>query len=158
MANARDETVVYPFTGFNFAVEIHRGDTAARIVTAAFAECDGLEVTMEAKTIREGGNNGMLIRLASPVGYGVLALKRGMTANRDVWDWMEDLVADPRLRADAEVVLFAADGHTEQARFIATRCLLTKLKAPAMNAANSAVAIEEMQLAYESLSLLRSQR
>ena len=31
-----------------------------RVCNAAFAECDGLEMTMEVKTIREGGNNAQL--------------------------------------------------------------------------------------------------
>ena len=73
---------------------------------------------MEVKTIREGGNNGRQIRLTGPVAYGQLTLKRGMTASFDLWDWFAARVTDPRLRADAEVVLFAADGETERARFV----------------------------------------
>ena len=47
----------YPFTAFNFGVEIRVNDAIPRVCSAAFAECDGLEMTMEVKTIREGGNN-----------------------------------------------------------------------------------------------------
>jgi phage tail-like protein len=57
------------------------------------------------------------------------------------------------LRADAEVVLFAPDGQTERARFVLSRCMPVKLKAPAMNAKDGTIAIEELQLAYESLTL-----
>lgn len=57
------------------------------------------------------------------------------------------------LRANAEVVLFAPDGRTERARFVLTRCVPVKLKAPALNAKDGMVAIEELQLAYESLTL-----
>ena len=46
-----------PFTAFNFAVEIHVPGVSKQVCNAAFAECDGLEMTMEVKTIREGGNN-----------------------------------------------------------------------------------------------------
>src|SRR5262249_13382968 len=59
------------------------------------------------------------------------------------------------LRADAEVVVFAADGRTEQVRFVLTRCLPVKLKAPALNAKDGMVAVEELQLAYESLTMKR---
>lgn len=153
MDNPRPETVIYPFTAFNFAVEINRAGSAERMAAASFAECDGLEITMEAKTIREGGANGQLIRLASPVGYGTLTLKRGMTANFDLWEWVEQTVEDPRMRADCEVVIFAADGSTERVRFLAGRCLPVKLKAPALNAKDGMVAVEELQLAYETLSI-----
>ena len=77
MAGAND--VVYPFTTFNFSVEINVPGIATKVCSAAFSDCDGLEMNMEVKTIREGGNNGRQIRLAGPVNYGQLTLKRGMT-------------------------------------------------------------------------------
>jgi phage tail-like protein len=76
-----------------------------------------------------------------------------MTATFDLWDWMAKVVEDPSIRADGEVVLLAPDGETERARFILQRCLPVKLKAPALNAKDGAVAIEELQLAYDSLTL-----
>jgi phage tail-like protein len=144
---------VYPFTNFNFSVEINRGDDAKPLANAAFAECDGLEMNMEVKTIREGGGNDRQIRLNGGVTYGNLTLKRGMTEGFDLWKWFRDSVADPRLRANAEVVLLAADGATVRARFQLSRCVPVKLKAPAMNARDGQIAIEELQMAYETLSL-----
>jgi phage tail-like protein len=153
MPNPANETVLHPFTAFNFAVEIEVPDIAPRVCHAAFSECDGLEMTMEVKTIREGGNNGRQIRLSGPLSFGQLTLKRGMTASFDLWDWFNRTVSDPALRADAEVVLFAPDGQTERVRFALARCVPVKLKAPALNAKDGMVAIEELQLAYESLTL-----
>src|SRR5437016_4707065 len=103
MGNPANETVIYPFTAFNFAVEIHVPGVALKVCNASFSECDGLEMTMEVKTIREGGNNGKQIRLTGPLNYGQLTLKRGMTANFDLWDWFNRLQTNPALRADAEV-------------------------------------------------------
>jgi phage tail-like protein len=150
MAN---ETVLYPFTAFNFAVEIRVEGVAAQICDAAFSECDGLEMAMDVKTIREGGNNGRQIRLAGPINYGQVTMKRGMTSTFDLWDWFNLMLTNPSLRADAEVVIFAANGTTERARFLLSRCVPLKLKSPPLNAKDGAVAIEELQLAYESLSL-----
>jgi phage tail-like protein len=143
----------YPFIAFNFSVEINRGEEGKPLVNAAFAECDGLEMNMEVKTIREGGANDRQIRLNGPVAYGQLSLKRGMTDSFDLWTWFHDSVDDPRLRANAEVVLLAADGTTERARFILSRCVPVKLKAPALNAKDGQIAIEELQVAYETLRL-----
>lgn len=173
MAKFAQESVVYPFTAFNFAVEISvPGVVDGLVCSAAFAECDGLEMTREVKTLREGGNNGVQIRLSGPLVYGTLTLKRGMTSNFDLWDWFQASLEDPSLRAEAEVILFAAgreglsleagpvrigigDKRPERARFKLTRCLPVKLKAPPMNAKDGAVAIEEFQLAYERLEFKR---
>src|SRR5688500_17789523 len=99
MGNPANENVGPPFAAFNFAVEIDVEGVADRVCAGAFAECDGLEMTMEAKTIREGGNNGRQIRLTGPTSYGQLTLKRGMTANFDLWRWFDAVVVTPSLRA-----------------------------------------------------------
>jgi phage tail-like protein len=155
VANPADETVRQPFTSFSFAVEIRVPGVSTKVCNAAFAECDGLEVTMDVKSIREGGNNARHLRLAGPLSYGLLTLKRGMTKSFDLWDWVSRTTTEPGLRGDAEVVLLAPDGHTERARFLLSRCLPAKLKAPPLNAREGGVAIEELQLAYESLTLKR---
>jgi phage tail-like protein len=144
-----------PFTTFNFSVEINRGEDGSPLVNAAFAECDGLEMNLEVKTIREGGANDRQIRLNGMVSYGQLVLKRGMTSTFDLWTWFRDSVNDPRLRANAEIILLAVDGQTERARFVLTRCVPIKLKAPALNAKDGQIAIEELQVAYETLTFKR---
>jgi phage tail-like protein len=153
MANPANETVIYPFTAFSFAVEIQVEGVSEKICNASFSECDGLEMSREIKTIREGGNNGRQFRLSGPISYGQLTLKRGMTETFDLWDWFSATLSDPSLRADAEVILFDSDGQTERASFRLSRCIPIRLKAPALNAKDGMVAIEELQLAYESLEL-----
>lgn len=150
----------YPFTAFNFAVEINVPGIGPKLCNAAFSDCDGLDMTMDVKTIREGGNNTQQIRLIGPVNYGQVTLKRGMTPNTDLWDWFDaQQHATPAqlrtdYRAEVQVVLFSPD-HKENMRFILKRCLLTRLKAPVLNAKDGGVAIEEMQLTYESMSIKR---
>jgi len=153
MANPAHDMIKQPFSAFNFAVEIRVPGLNGAVCNAAFSECDGLEMTLDAKTIRQGGDNARQIRLAGPVGYGTLTLKRGMTASFDLWDWFQSTIENARLRADAEVAIIAADHLSERARFVLTRCLPVKLKAPALNARDGTVAIEELQIAYESLAL-----
>jgi len=137
---------------FNFAIEIKVDHVAMQVCDAAFAECDGLEMTMDVKTIREGGNNGKQIRLTGPVSYASLTLKRGMTETFDLWKWVELMQLKPDTRADAEVVIFSQDKKVK-AKFLLSRCIPVKLKAPVLNAKDGGVAIEELQLAYETLKL-----
>ncbi len=145
-----------PFTTFRFSVEISVSGVSTQLCEASFSECDGLEMTMEPKTIREGGNNSQQIHLAGPVSYGQLSLKRGMTSNFDLWDWFARVLQPGQkgLRADAVVKMWASDdteGRKVQVSFVLTRCLPVKLKAPSLNAKDGLIAIEEMQIAYETL-------
>lgn len=145
-----------PFSAFRFSVEIDRGGGRGPLCAAAFAECDGLEVTLDVKTVREGGDNGSVRRLAGPASFANLTLKRGMTTSFDLWDWIDDTIADPTVRAEVTVVVHPADSLAkENARFLLSRCLPVKLKAPPLNAKDGIVAVEELQLAYESLKLKR---
>jgi len=145
---------IYPFTAFNFSVEIAIPDiSVSKLCQASFSECDGLEMTMDVKTIREGGNNGKQIRFAGPMSYASLTLKRGMTTDDfDLWKWFSEVQRNPTLRADAEIVLLSAN-HEPRVHFKLERCLPIKLKAPPLNAKDGMVAVEELQLAYESLSI-----
>ena len=149
------EPAALPFTNFNFSVEIHVEGVAVQVCDAAFAECDGLEMTMDVKTIREGGNNGKEIRLTGGFKYGQVTMKRGMTSNFELWDWFNLTLVNPSLRGEAQVVLYAADGVTVRARFLLSRCVPVKLKSPPLNAKDGGVAIEEFQLAYETLTMTK---
>ena len=148
-----------PFTTFRFLVEVKVEGIADKLCGAAFSEVDGLEMTMEPKTIREGGNNTVALHFVGPVSYGQLTLKRGMTHNFDLWKWFAR-VNSPGfrgIRAKAEIIIMKSSDLTrEDARFVAEGCLPTKLKAPALNAREGQIAIEEMQIVYQSLTLRAS--
>ena len=144
----------YPLTSFNFAVEIYPDGASAPLAEAAFAECDGIELTVDVKTIREGGANDRAYRVPGVVNYANLTLKRGVTGNLDLWDWVQRSTADPGLRANAEVVVFQTDGTTEAMRYQLHRCLPIKFKAPMLSAKDGQVAIEEFQLAYEKFDVV----
>ena len=143
-----------PLRAFNFEVEIQANGQSA-LCEASFAECDGMEMTMDVKTIRQGGDNGRQIRLTGPMTFGTLVLKRGMTKDFDLWRWVAGYArtGDQRRRAEVTVVVKAPNGIDAEARFVLSRCVPLKLKAPALHAKDGIIAIEELHLAYESLSL-----
>lgn len=143
----------YPFSAFNFEIRIHKQGDLALFCGGAFSDCDGLEMTMDVKTLRQGGDNARQIRLAGPVSFGQITLKRGMTKGFDLWNWFTQTLADPGLRADAQIVMFETDRTKQTALFNLERCIPVKLKAPALNARDGIVAIEELQIAYETLRL-----
>jgi phage tail-like protein len=149
----------YPLSAFNFLVNVIIKDAKSldlkqALCDAEFAECDGLEMTMEPKTIREGGNNTQQIHLVGPVSYGNLTLKRGMTTTLDLWRWFTLATGNQKrsLRATTIVTMQNAK-HEPQLKFTLLDCLPLKIKAPALNAKDGVVAIEEMQITYGSFSV-----
>ena len=151
-----------PFTTFNFHVSFTLPSLTKEVCEAEFSECSGLEMSMEVKTIKEGGNNGEQIHLAGPLSYGQLTLKRGMTSNYDLWDWFESVQDQRNLRVDGEIQMLSSLKLTKEQNlsgkknknvvFKLSSCLPMKIVAPSLNAKDGEIAIEEMQIAYQRLS------
>jgi phage tail-like protein len=141
---------------FNFVIRIDTGGDGGLLCEAAFAECAGLEVSAPPKTIREGGNNSGPVHLTGPVGYGTLALKRGMSESFDLWSWFDDVHRDDRRhrRAVCEIEVRAPDNTATAYALRLTGCVPIKLKAPDLNAREGGIAIEEIEIAYEAMRLV----
>ena len=88
-------------------------------------------------------------RLAGPVTFGQLTLKRGVTRGTDLWKWFDRSLANPSLRAGITISVLRTD-KSEWGRFVLSRCQPIKLKAPVLNARDGNVAVEEIQVAYEA--------
>jgi phage tail-like protein len=149
-----------PFIAFNFSVELQVANAGALglanpLCSAEFAECDGLEMTMEPKTVREGGANTRVRHLPGPLAFGTLTLKRGMTADLGLWTWFAAAAGNAHrgTLAQGVVLMRSAAGDATTLRFRLQDCLPVKIKAPALNAAAGLVAVEEMQIAYGALAI-----
>ena len=157
MPNPFAETVASPFVTFRFEVLLNLQEPVNGISNpvcdAAFAECNGLSMSMQPHTVSEGGANKQKTQLKSMVEYGQLTLNRGMTANQHLWAWF-DAAATPGInaRANGTITLYNPDGSTA-AVFKLIDCLPVSLQGPSLNARNGEVAIEELQLTYAQLKL-----
>ena len=142
------------FSTFNFLVEISVEDIAESVCQAAFSACEGLEMSMEPKTFQQGGLNTEQIHLAGPVTYAQLTLKRGMSKDFGLWRWFQAMMKPDRrsLRGQATVVMLDAN-RQEQVTFKLKDCLPIKLRAPALNAKEGGLALEEMQLVYAAMDI-----
>ncbi|KQW48936.1 hypothetical protein ASC77_09470 [Nocardioides sp. Root1257] len=144
-----------PLTTFRFEVVLDLDQPTAGLTSplcdAAFAECDGLDQTMQHKTLEVGGVNDRQVHLIGPVTFGQLTLRRGMTDNLQLWTWFaQGTRPGSVLTAHGEVTLWAADG-TPAVQATVTGCLPVKLRAPSLNARDGLVAVEELTLVYERL-------
>ncbi len=154
------EAVVSPYTAFRFEVELTLDSSVAgvsgTVCKGAFSDCDGLEMTMESKPVREGGNNQEHIHLMGPISYGQLTLKRGMTDTLDLWKWFSAAGRTGRKStAQGKVIIWDASG-VPSLTFTLKDCLPVKLRGPSLSAKDGQLAIEEMQLVYARLALKTS--
>ncbi len=76
-----------------------------------------------------------------------------MTDTFDLYDWFQRISTERHLRARCEVRLLRCDGRPTSASYVLTGCLPLKLRVPTLDAKEGALAIEEMQIAYETLAL-----
>ena len=146
-----------PFTSFRFEVILDLDTPVAGLESplcdAAFAECDGLEVTMEPKTIQAGGVNDRQIHLLGPVKFAQLSLKRGMTSNLQLWTWFALASQTGRVSTASGKVTMWDEAGSPAIEYTLSRCRPVKIRAPSLNARDGLVAIEELGLVYEYLSV-----
>jgi phage tail-like protein len=149
----------YPFTTFNFHVQLTIGNASglglsSPLCSMEFAELDGLEMTMEPKTVHEGGNNTQQVNLVGRVSYSNITLKRGMTSNLDLWKWFAAASGSRARSTRANGVILVRDGGgRNRVRYTLSGCLPIKIKAPALNAKEGQIAVEEMQIAVNSFTV-----
>lgn len=148
-----------PLHVFRFHVRFdqHGGSAGAvPLCQGAFAECSGLEATMEPKQIQPGGSNYGAIQRAGPVSFATVVLKRGFTTSPDPWQWFQ-LVAGGGYgyRLDVQVEVQNSAGQPVLTWGL-TRALPVKFKAADLNARGTEVGVEELHLAHEGLSLVRN--
>lgn len=129
-------------------------------LAACFTECGGLGVQIKKETVAEGGlNDQQRILLGAPE-FSDVTLKRGLSGNQVFWDWLSALF-QPRTsgtglnqyRRNINILVFNQAGQTQQC-WTLIGAVPVGWQAPSLQADGSAVAIEELTLAYEGLNVI----
>jgi phage tail-like protein len=162
-ARAERPWTAHPLHVFNFEVEfaerkLGAGEGSGKTIplcSGAFAECTGLEATMEPKVIKAGGHNyGSFQRIGS-VTFATVILKRGMTRARDLWKWFDLTTAKGAYtyRLDVTIRMRDQQGNPVVSWHL-DKAMPVKFKAADLNARGTEVGIEELHLAHEGLTVL----
>jgi phage tail-like protein len=135
-----------PYKAFNFIVEIDG------IQSAGFTECSGLATETTVIEYREGGDPGVTRKLPGMNKFSNILLKRGMTSNRELWQWRKNIIQGTIDRRNGSIVILA-DDHSEVARINFVSGWPSKWEGPHFNAQSSQVAIETLEITHEGLDL-----
>jgi phage tail-like protein len=154
---------VDPWRGYNFSVSLTDSTSALSIAFSlssspaigSFSECSGLDKTLQTEDYPEGGNNALVRKFPSRVTWSNIRLRRGVATNDQLWLWHDSFVQGNGTRRDGVISLLDEQQNAVKVwRF--TRGLPVKYVGPSMNANQSAVAIEELEIGHEGIRLLQS--
>jgi phage tail-like protein len=149
---------IIPMHVFRFQVDFFTDSTTGNdshdqlpVCSGAFAECTGLEATMEPKTIKEGGRNYGAAQRAGITTFATVVLKRGISSDQTLFQIFNSSATTmfaPRL----QVVINVCDvDGTAVLAWQLDRAMPIKYKFSDLNAKNSEVGIEELHLVHEGL-------
>jgi len=152
-----------PYRGYNFSVSLSDSTSALSVAfnisgvapVGSFSECSGLDTTLEVEDYREGGNNGLVRKCPTRVSWGNLRLRRGIARNDELWLWHFDFVEGRGKRRDGVITLLDERQHPVKTwRF--KRGLPVKYVGPSLNAGQSQVAVEEIEIGHEGIKLMQT--
>ncbi len=128
-------------------------------LVGAFAECTGLEATMEPRVIKAGGVNYGAIQRAGPVTFATVVLKRGLSRDGQLFKWFERVsTGDYGHRCTVRILHKAPPTQAGQEPVVLFTWRLegampVKFKTADFNAKASEVGIEELHLVHQGLFL-----
>lgn len=152
---------VDPVAGYNFLITLVDSSSVLttvltgiqNVVLGGFSECSGLEMSLDVEEHQEGGRNGTVLKFPTRVTWSNIRLRRGVALSDDLWNWHYGFVEGRGRRRDGIIVL-QNDLHIPVKVWYFTRGLPVKWTGPSMDATQSQVAIEELEIAHEGLKLL----
>jgi phage tail-like protein len=133
-----------PFLAFRFEVNL------AGLPVGGFSDCSGLASETEIQEYPEGGRNDSVHKLIGRSKQPNLVLKRGI-ADRLLWDWYYDLTQGRIVTRHGTVTIKSPDGGSAVAEWEFSDAFPVKWTGPELNATQSAVAVETLELAHSGL-------
>ncbi|MEB3214403.1 MAG: phage tail protein [Leptolyngbyaceae bacterium] len=127
-------------------------------IKASFSECSSIGMEIASEPHEEGGVNDQVRLVLGKPKFDPITLKRGVTNDLMFWEWLKN-VLDPTKkieRRNINIVVFNQAGETMQC-WTLIGAVPTAWKAPAMQASQNEIAVEELTLGYEGLQVSDSQ-
>ena len=139
--------MAYPLPAFNFIVEIDG------LTSIAFSEVSGLGAVVDVLEYREGGSHeSSPIKMPGLVKYHNVTLKRGIVkGNNEFYNWFNS----SRLKTDKRNVVISLldEERNTVVRWLLENAFPAKIEYTGLNALANEIALEELELAYERLSV-----
>ncbi|MEL6887865.1 MAG: phage tail protein [Pseudomonadota bacterium] len=137
-----------PYTTYNFKLEIDG------LTLGSFTEVTGLMVEGNAIEYREGNEQNWTRQLVGLRTQSTITLKRGMTQNRELWDWSVNIGRGVLDRRDGVIILMN-EAREDVLRWSFRQGWPNKIDGPSLNATGNEVAMESLEIKHEGLELVQ---
>ena len=136
-----------PYLVSNFRVEIDS------IASATFSEVLGLDVSIDIVAYRTGTSVPLAPeKLPGLARYPNITLKRGLTQNTDLWNWIKNILNGVSDKRNMSIVLQDAQ-HNDVIRWNVKSAWPCRWAGPILHAGASDIAIETLEICHEGLEL-----
>jgi len=138
-----------PYRSFNFRIEIDG------LTVGSFSECSGLTFDVDPVEYREGTDIPLHVRkLTGLRKFANIALKRGFTENKQLWEWYKNVLNGIPDRRNGSVVLQdESPERNDVLRWNFENGWICKWEGPTFNASSNDVAIESIEICVERVEL-----
>jgi phage tail-like protein len=137
-----------PFSSQRFQVEI------SGITVAQFREVGGLLSSIDVIEYRDGSEPNVTHKIPGRIRYENVTLKRGLTADMELYNWHLKILNGEIDRRSFSVILLDAAGN-EVARWNFINAWPCKYSGPLLNAQSSEIAIETLEIAHEGMQRVK---
>jgi phage tail-like protein len=157
--SGEDRSVPLHAFAFHVSFELEAFAKIGKPLAGGFTDVTGLEATMEPKVIRAGGINYGAVQRAGPVTFATVVLKRGVVESRHLWQWWAGFAGAgggngawaESNRAEVTIAMLRAGKPVFGWKL--ARAMPVKFRAGDLNAQGGELAVEELHLAHEGLTL-----
>jgi phage tail-like protein len=133
---------------FRFAVQIDG------ITEAVFTECTLPALEVEVHEQPEGGLNNAVHQIPGRIRGGKITLKRGLTSSSDLLSWYMDVAQGQIEASQREVSIVMYDSTaSEIMRWNFGQAFPVKWSGPSLSSGSNQVAIETLELSYQSVDV-----
>ncbi|MBN1284762.1 MAG: phage tail protein [Anaerolineae bacterium] len=149
MSFPRPDDAKDPAVSFHFALEV------SGKITGYFTAVDGIgsESEVAEHKITDKNKKPVIMKVPGRLTWTEVTLKRGITDNRDVWDWRKE-VEDGSVasaRANGSIMMYDQTG-TLVAQWDFINGWPSKVSGPGISSENSEIAIEEITIVHEGIT------
>ncbi|MFD2171198.1 phage tail protein [Tumebacillus lipolyticus] len=134
-----------PYRKFRYKVEYDG------IVSAGFSEVSGYDASVDVVEYREGTEVTTPRKLPGLSKYGNITLKRGMTDNMELFNWIFQYIEKGEIVRKSITITVMDEKGADAAAFQIINAWPMKYSGPDLNATASEVAIESLEIAHEGM-------
>lgn len=136
-----------PYTAFNYQVQI---EGMSGVV--GFSEVSGLTTETDAIEYRNGDEDITVRKLPGLKKFTNIALKRGYTDSKDLWQWRQKVMQGKTERRGGTIILLN-EQRKPALKWQFKEGWPSKWEGPSLNATNNDVAIESLEITCEDIEL-----